>query len=241
MPRNRDLAPGAVGRQIGRVRTQAAIIGPGPAGRFLGQLRHRAGIENAIPERATQDHVPGRVRAGVPEEGTVRLAEKAGAAARLRREGLRRGAIEIAFGGEHDCVDLMRLTGGRRVTVYSQTEITADLMAAREAAGLPTAYQAAAVQPEGFDRAAGDVHYLFDALRKHCDEGLRAGHGGPSARALSRVWKPVRFSWSMTAMLRRFPDTGAFGPRIQTTEPEYLTGSGLAAGALAENCGGLAF
>jgi len=42
------------------------------------------------------------------------------------------------------------------------------------------------------------------------DEKSSAGIDGYSEKALARVWKAVRFSWWMTAMLHRFPDTEGF-------------------------------
>ena len=64
---------------------------------------------------------------------------------------------------------------------------------------------------------------------------------GYSARALRRVWKAVRFSWWMTSMMHRFPDTGEFGQKIQESELDYLTHSTPAAMSLAENYVGLPF
>ena len=76
-------------------RTQVAIIGSGPAGLLLGQLLHRAGIDTIILERQTREHVLGRIRAGVLEQGTVALIDEAGCGARLHREGLvHQGGIE---------------------------------------------------------------------------------------------------------------------------------------------------
>jgi p-hydroxybenzoate 3-monooxygenase len=68
-----------------------------------------------------------------------------------------------------------------------------------------------------------------------------AGWQTYSGRALARVWKAVRFSWWMTTMLHRFPDTDSFGQRIQEAELDYLVHSKAAAAALAENYVGLPF
>ncbi len=51
---------------------------------------------------------------------------------------------------------------------------------------------------KGLNLAASDVHYLSDALREFYTEKSMAGIDAYSARALARVWKAVRFSWSMT-------------------------------------------
>ena len=94
---------------------------------------------------------------------------------------------------------------------------------------------------KGLNLAASDVHYLSDALREFYTEKSMAGIDAYSARALARVWKAVRFSWSMTTMLHRFPDGGAFGQRIQEAELDYLIHSRAAATALAENYVGLPY
>jgi len=62
-----------------------------------------------------------------------------------------------------------------------------------------------------------------------------------SERALARVWKVERFSWSMTAMLHRFDAAGAFDARIQRAELDYLVSSKAAMTALAENYVGLPY
>jgi p-hydroxybenzoate 3-monooxygenase len=94
---------------------------------------------------------------------------------------------------------------------------------------------------KGLNLAASDVRYLFDGLREHYVDKSGAGLDAYSARALSRVWKAVRFSWWMTTMLHRFPEDGAFGQRIQEAELDYLVHSRAAATALAENYAGLPY
>jgi p-hydroxybenzoate 3-monooxygenase len=94
---------------------------------------------------------------------------------------------------------------------------------------------------KGLNLAASDVHYLSQALREYYDEKSSAGIDGYSQKALARVWKAVRFSWWMTAMLHRFPDTGEFGARIQLAELNYLIGSKAAMMSLSENYVGLPY
>ncbi|MBX9458367.1 MAG: 4-hydroxybenzoate 3-monooxygenase [Rhizobium sp.] len=94
---------------------------------------------------------------------------------------------------------------------------------------------------KGLNLAASDVHYLFEGLRDHYLEHSDAGIDSYSARALSRIWKAVRFSWSMTQLLHRFPDQGDFGQRIQEAELDYLSNSAAAQTALAENYIGLPY
>ena len=89
--------------------------------------------------------------------------------------------------------------------------------------------------------AVSDVHYLFAGLAEHYEENSSAGLEAYSACALSRVWKAVRFSWSMTMLMHNFPENGAFGQKIQEAELDYLVHSRAASTALAENYVGLAY
>ncbi|PKA42836.1 4-hydroxybenzoate 3-monooxygenase (plasmid) [Rhizobium sullae] len=390
------------------MRTQVAIVGSGPAGLLLGQLLTEAGIENVILDRVGKEYILGRVRAGVLEEGTVGLMDQAKSGARMHAEGLPHDGFSLAFDGRDHRIDLFGLTGGKRVMVYGQTELTHDLMDHREKSGALTIYDAADVQPHEFDGqlpyvtydkggithridcdfiagcdgfhgasrkavpersirtfekvypfgwlgiladvapvsheliyanhprgfalcsmrsqtrsryyiqcpfdekiedwsddrfwdelrrrlpahhaekmitappfeksiaplrsfvaepmrfgrlflvgdaahivpptgakglnlAASDVHYLFSGLIEHYQDRSNNGIDAYSDRALSRVWKAVRFSWWMTMMMHRFPDTSDFDQKIQEAELDYLTHSRAAATALAENYVGLPY
>lgn len=390
------------------VRTQVAIIGAGPAGLLLGQLLHHYGIDNVVLERKSGDYVLGRIRAGVLEQGTVDLLEEVGVTARLHREGLVHDGIELAFGGARHRIDMKTATGGKTVTIYGQTDVTRDLMDARDAAGRTTVYEASdvsihdvasdrprvryikdgvahelacdfiagcdgfhgvcrssipadalktfervypfgwlgilsetpPVSPEliyanhergfalcsmrslhrsryyvqcslddhidqwpddrfwdelkhrldeeavdhlvtgpsieksiaplrsfvaepmrfgrlflagdaahivpptgakGLNLATSDVHYLSQALREFYADRSQAALDDYSRRALARVWKAERFSWWMTSILHRFPDTDGFSARIQHAELDYLVDSQAATTALSENYVGLPF
>jgi p-hydroxybenzoate 3-monooxygenase len=111
--------------------TQVAIIGAGPAGLLLGQLLDRAGVDNIILERRSEAYVLGRIRAGVLEQTTVGLLERAGVAARLHAEGLVHNGFCVALDGASFRIDLAALTGRAGVMVYGQTEVTRDLIQAR--------------------------------------------------------------------------------------------------------------
>jgi p-hydroxybenzoate 3-monooxygenase len=139
------------------MKTQVAIIGAGPSGLLLGQLLHQAGIDNVIVERQTPEYVLGRIRAGVLEQGTVDLLREAGVAERMDREGLVHEGVELLVGGRRQRLDLKALTGGKTVMVYGQTEVTRDLMKAREATGAPIIYSASNVQPH---ELKGEKPYL---------------------------------------------------------------------------------
>lgn len=391
-----------------RRRTQVGIIGGGPSGLLLSQILHLAGVESIVLERQTRDYVLGRIRAGVLEQGTADMLRNAGVGERLDREGQPHSGFSLAFGGRMARIDLERLTGGKTVTVYGQTEVTRDLYDARDAMGGVVVHEAYDVTPhdldtgapyltyrqgedlhrvdcdfiaacdgyhgigrksypdgalreyekvypfgwlgilsqtkpadhelvyanhgrgfalcsmrsetlsryyvqapldtdlaewpdarfweelklrlptgvaegietgpsiekslvplrsyvaeplnhgrlflagdaghivpptgaKGLNLAASDIHYLSEALIRYYRDGDEAELTGYSDRALRRIWKAERFSWSMTMLLHRFPEDGAFGQRMQEAELDYLTGSEAAMTSMAENYVGLPY
>jgi p-hydroxybenzoate 3-monooxygenase len=157
------------------------IIGAGPAGLLLGQLLHLYGVETIILERKDPDYVLARIRAGLLEQGTVKLMEEVGVAERLHHEGLVHDGIELAFGGARHRIDMKKATGGKTVTIYGQTEVTRDLMEARAAAGLATVYEASDVTPHDFDTDRPRVSYRKDGVSHEiaCDfiAGCDGFHG----------------------------------------------------------------
>ena len=94
---------------------------------------------------------------------------------------------------------------------------------------------------KGLNLAASDVHYLSEALIGFYRDGTERGLDEYSERALRRIWKAERFSWSMTMLLHRFPQEGEFGQKIQEAELDYLTGSRAAMTSMAENYVGLPY
>jgi p-hydroxybenzoate 3-monooxygenase len=94
---------------------------------------------------------------------------------------------------------------------------------------------------KGLNLAASDVHYLSEALIAFFGSRDEAGLKSYSETALRRIWKAERFSWSMTMLMHRFPEDGAFGAKIQRAELDYLTSSTAAMTAIAENYVGLPY
>jgi p-hydroxybenzoate 3-monooxygenase len=158
-------------------RTQVAIIGAGPAGLLLGQLLHRQGIEAVILEARDREYVEARIRAGVLEQGTVETLREAGVGERMDREGLRHGGIYLTFDGERHHIAMSELTGGRGVTIYGQTEVVKDLIAARLHVNAPLRFECEDVtlhdlhtrEPVVRYRHEGTEHELRCTLVAGCD------------------------------------------------------------------------
>ncbi len=185
------------------MRTQVAIIGAGPSGLLLGQLLHRAGIDAIVVERQTGEHVLSRIRAGILEQVCIDLMDEAGVGQRMHRDGLVHGGFDMLFHGQRHRIDMNRLTGGKNVMVYGQTELTRDLMEARAAAGLDTVYQAANVQVHDFDSRNPRVTWEKDgqAHELQCDfiAGCDGFHGvcrASAPRSAIREYEKVYpFGW----------------------------------------------
>src|SRR5579875_3612424 len=112
----------------GVMRTQVAIVGAGPAGLMLSHLLHKAGVDSIVLERRSREYVESRIRAGVLEQVTVDLLREIGVDQRMDREGLPHDGFSLALDGEMFRIDMAGLTGGKKVIVYGQTEVTRDLI-----------------------------------------------------------------------------------------------------------------
>ncbi len=92
---------------------------------------------------------------------------------------------------------------------------------------------------KGLNLAASDVHYACEALTRWFRHNDADAIGGYSAKALARVWKSERFSWSLTKRMHRFPDDGPFERAMQIAELDYIASSAAARTSIAENYVGL--
>jgi p-hydroxybenzoate 3-monooxygenase len=166
---------------------------------MLGRLLDNAGVANIILERKSADYVLSRIRAGVLEQSSVALLEKAGAAERLQKEGLVHDGTTLSHNSTSHRIDFNELVG-RQVTVYGQTEITRDLMTLRPDA--TTIYEAEDVEPHDID-GKSSVSWTENGTRKtiECDfiAGCDGYHGvsraSVPAKSLNVFEKIYPFGW----------------------------------------------
>ena len=159
------------------MRTQVGIIGAGPAGLFLSHLLAREDIDCVVIEARSRDHIEGRVRAGVLEQGTVDVMHALGLDGRLRRECMIDNALDIRFRDGLIHLDLPALTGGKCATIYGQQEVVKDLVVARLATGGPLLFEAEVIDLDGIEgsrptiryRVAGAEHTLACDVIAGCD------------------------------------------------------------------------
>ncbi len=93
-------------------------------------------------------------------------------------EGLPHSGTQIAFNNELRRIDFHKYAEGKQVVVYGQTEITADLMEAREASGAPAIYEVANVE---IHDVTGDSPYVLfekDGEQQRIDCDYVAGCDG---------------------------------------------------------------
>jgi p-hydroxybenzoate 3-monooxygenase len=182
------------------VRTQVVIVGAGPAGLLLSHLLGLEGIDSVLLERQTAEYVQARIRAGILEAGTVELLRQAGLGARLDVEGMEHRGIYLQWPENRHHVDFVDLIG-RSVTVYGQTEVTKDLMAAREKAGRPAYYSAADVTLHDVTGKPAVTFVDADGVARRIDADVVVGcdgFHGPSRSSIPspQLWeRAYPFAW----------------------------------------------
>ncbi|MEM9028158.1 MAG: 4-hydroxybenzoate 3-monooxygenase [Pseudomonadota bacterium] len=184
------------------MKTQVAIIGAGPSGLLLSQLLHLAGISSIVVERQSREHVLGRIRAGVLEQGTVDTLKRAEVGARLERDSQTHDGFFIAA-GETACRIALGELVGKSVTVYGQTEVTKDLMDARIAANGQLIFQAENVvlgnleasEPFVTFEAAGQRHRIACDFVAGCDGFRGVSRGSIPAYHRREFERVYPFGW----------------------------------------------
>jgi p-hydroxybenzoate 3-monooxygenase len=162
-------------------RTQVGIVGAGPAGLLLSHLLALRGIDSVLVENRSRAYCEARQRAGLLEQGTVSLLRNAGLGQRMDTLGLEHGGIYLQFAGERHHLDFRDLAG-RSVTIWAQTEIVKDLIAARLAAGADLNFEVTDAEVTDTDSDSPTLKYADREGRRHevtCDviAGCDGFHG----------------------------------------------------------------
>ncbi|OKK04563.1 4-hydroxybenzoate 3-monooxygenase [Streptomyces sp. CB03234] len=178
--------------------TTVGIIGGGPAGLLLARLLHRVGVDSVVLESRDRSYVERRQRAGILEQATVDVLRDVGAGARLDREGLVHDGIELRFDGRAHRLDFLSHTGGRRVTVYAQTEVVKDLIALQLEDGGPLLFGAEVHAIEGADTDRPRVRYTHEGREQTLTCDYVIGCDGFHGIARSAVPEGLRTTYERT-------------------------------------------
>ena len=180
------------------MRTQVAIIGAGPAGLLLSHLLAARGVESVVLETRSQEYVLARIRAGILEQSSVDVLRSAGLADRLDVEAIPHRGIHLQWPGERHQLDFVDLVG-RRVFVYGQTEVTKDLVVAREKDGQQLLYSISGTTLHDIETDHPRVGYVdADGNQQRLDADVIVGCDGSFGPSRQAIPEQVRTSWDRT-------------------------------------------
>ena len=183
-------------------RTRVVIVGAGPAGLLLSHLLDLEGIESVLVENRSPAYVLGRIRAGVLESSSVDLLTSVGLGERIAREGDEHRGIYLQWTheghGERHHLDFVDHVG-RSVWIYGQTEVTKDLMAARERAGRAAYYEVSDVALHDLDSERPSVTFTdADGVPRRIEADAVAGCDGFHGPSRPSIPDGVRRTWERT-------------------------------------------
>ena len=183
-------------------RTRVVIVGAGPAGLLLSHLLDLEGIESVLVENRSPGYVLGRIRAGVLESSSVDLLTSVGLGERIAREGDEHRGIYLQWTherhGERHHLDFVDHVG-RSVWIYGQTEVTKDLMAARERAGRAAYYEVSDVALHDLDSERPSVTFTdADGVPRRIEADAVAGCDGFHGPSRPSIPDGVRRTWERT-------------------------------------------
>ncbi|MGA9871171.1 MAG: 4-hydroxybenzoate 3-monooxygenase [Rhodococcus sp. (in: high G+C Gram-positive bacteria)] len=180
------------------MRTEVAIIGAGPAGLLLSHLLAEQGVDSILIETRSQEYVLSRIRAGILEHSTVQLLDDIGLGTRLHAEGQEHRGIYLQWPEERQHIDFTDLVG-RSVWVYGQTEVTKDLVAAREAAGQQIYYEVSDTALHDIESDSPYVTFVDSSgTEVRIDAAVIAGCDGSFGPSRAAMPDKVRNTWERT-------------------------------------------
>ncbi|NKB54469.1 MAG: 4-hydroxybenzoate 3-monooxygenase [Rhizobiaceae bacterium] len=153
------------------------IVGAGPSGSLLAWILRQRGIENVVLEARSREYVEGRIRAGVMEQNAVDLMIRAGVGDRLQKECMKHAGVIVGINNQHHFIDFEKLIG-IGVTVYGQSEVTKDILAALDKAGHDVVYEAPVQTIENHNGDRAKVTYIQDGIEKEISADFVVGADG---------------------------------------------------------------
>ena len=180
------------------MRTRVAIIGAGPAGLLLAHLLDQEGVESVLIENRSPDYVLGRIRAGVLESSSVDLLKEVGLGERIAKEGMEHRGIYLQWPEERHHIDFVDHVG-RSVWIYGQTEVTKDLMVAREAARQQSFYSVSDVAVHDLESDRPSVTFTdADGSAQRVEADVVAGCDGFHGPSRHTVPTSTQQTWERT-------------------------------------------
>src|SRR5580693_3691683 len=159
-------------------RTQVAIIGGGPAGLLLSHMLHLGGIDSVVLERQSKAYVLKRIRAGVLEDGTVKLLRDAGVGKRMDREGHAHDGSWIVWQDREPFLIDTKTHAGRPMWSHGQTAVTEELYRIRERDGGRIVEEAENVRLHDLTTTAPKVTYEKGGVTETLECDFIAGCDG---------------------------------------------------------------
>ena len=180
------------------MRTQVVIIGAGPAGLLLAHLLDAEGVESVVVETRSEEYVAGRIRAGILEQSSVDLLRCAGLADRLDHDADPHRGIHLQWPGERHHLDFADLVD-RRVFVWGQTEVQADLVEARTKAGQQVVYEVSDTALHDVESERPSVTFTdADGVGQRIEADVVVGCDGSFGPSRSAMPDTARQTWERT-------------------------------------------
>lgn len=151
--------------------TTVGIVGAGPAGLLLRHLLNRAGIATINIDNRSRHEISETQRAGILEQGSVKLLTETGAISRIHSDGYEHGGIYLRFDGANHHIDFKKLVDAS-VWLYPQNEVFVDLANTAERDGADVRYGVSDTEVSGWTEDEPVIRFTdAEGVRRevHCD------------------------------------------------------------------------
>ncbi len=154
---------------------------------MLSHLLARRGIASIVVEIRSRHEIETANRAGILEQGAVRMLVDEGVSDRVLRDGHEHDGIELRFGGHGHRIDFGRLVDAA-VFLYPQQDVFTDLVNARERDGGDVRFEVTDVVVD--DHLTAPVLRFTDADGERCEVRADIVVGADGSRSYCRGLVP---------------------------------------------------